>query len=286
MAMQLVESHVPEMRFIGLKCINFFIKHQHPYNQDLSCFQILKSNSYDQLIYVKLRNLLYKAEILTFDLIMEIINIILLDDIKRKENGSNDSNPVVIIKETLTFNQKYNEVLLQLLDNIIMENDSNIVLMQINAIQTYFLLLGKCHLLKFSSSFLKIINFLLEKICFNLDSNLSLCSLNFTYEFLFRIKCQINVDDFKSLLTNLCKLIIKMQISNDNQNDLDEIIEKIFVLFENAPSQSIQYTLTLFCTKMIKTEILWKHLNKSKWSSYFLRNADGVSDIGKCLLQS
>lgn len=253
---------------IGLKCLNLYLRHRNSAN--VSCISILKENGYDQLIYIKLRNMLYKTDLATVEIVMENLNFILTN---WSDNLDSKSNSVLEFKATLNRNAKVDEILLQLLDNVAVENDQQIIMIHLNLIQQYMFPLCQCNLLKFVTNLLKISNHLLEKISHSLNLKLSLCSLNFVHSFLTSVNCLISISDLKILLENLLKIVLRFECENRAQDDIYQLIERIFILFESTPHHSAN--LKLFRRKVIESEVLWKRVCGSKLKDYFEGKRDG-----------
>jgi len=254
--MRLIEDVSVQNQLIGLECLRLLLIHRHSNDDNLNCISILKSNGYDQLVFIKLRNMLHKTEIETFQILIENLCSILVSSLSSRTFSKTSEN----LKSTLETDSKSEEVFLQLMENLVLNSSNSLLItLHLNAIREHFFPLMKCTLLKFTTTFLSTLNALLDSCTMAGDSDLIELCLIIMYDFLFIIKEQISFHEMYHLLTDLCKLLIKF----DTSENLHKEVHRIFVLIENSQQDSPKRALQQFCTQCVQSKMVWHQLSRS-----------------------
>ena len=269
---------------IGLKCLNIFLTHKHAHNENQNCFAILKSNGYDQFIFIKLRHMLHKTEQQTFDLLMENLNIILLENIKSQAGICSFDQSSKNLKSILETDHKLEDVFVQLVDNLTYcQSDSVLTQKHLEAMRRYMFPLMKCNLIKYTKSLLHSIDELLAR---SQESgqykSIQICLL-VLYDFLSLTNVDISCNECATILSRMIKMVIKMHLDNiKDQEIVVTEIGQIVARLEMASSETIKKTIAQFCAQTIKTDIVWKVINDANIKpeinqldlvSFFARNA-------------
>lgn len=276
MTTKLLENFLIENQLVGLKCLNLLLTHKHVDDNQLNCFEILKKNGYDQFIYLKLRHMLYNTNKKTFDLLMENLHIVLVENLKK---------PIVVehvlksrnFKAMLETDEKLEEVFGQLVENLLVVQSKPVLLQKhLKAMQMFIFPLLTCNLLKFTKNFLNALDGLLD--------HLHQCEMYETleigylvlYDFLLNINSNLSTEDCTVILKRLLKSNIKLQLEQKRlqHEAIEDLIVKILLLLKNSPNEAVTKLLTEFSSQVVNSPTVWNHLGTSKLVLFFYQGAN------------
>lgn len=277
MTTKLIENFLIDNQLAGLKCLNLLLTHKHLDDEQLNCFEILKKNGYDQFIYLKLRHMLYNTNKKTFDLLMENLNIVLVENQKKAtvvEYVLKSRN----LKAMLETDEKLEEVFGQLVENLlVVQNKPVLIQKHLKAIQIYIFPLLKCNLLKFTNTLLSALDGLLDHLhqC-EMYESLEIAYL-VLHDFLLNINSNLSTEDCTVILKRLLKSIIKLQLEQKivQHEAIEDLIVKVLVLLKNSPNEAVTQILTGFSSQLVSSPTVWDHLGtSSKLASFFKQGAN------------
>lgn len=259
----LLENFFVSNQLIGLECLRLYLNHQHSKDSNLNCLTILKSNGYDQLLFIKLRHMLHKTDDKTFDILMENLHIILMSNFKTKRNvkfvlTSNN------LKSALETDKNLEEVFVQLMDNLIIgQLNTSLACKHLKSLQSLMFPLLECNLIKFAKSFILAIDVLLDKSLLSFSGDLTKSCLMCLCHFMSAIKGHVSVDEARQLLNSLSKILVKLNVDQANgEESILECIYKLLLWLERSPNESVVKLLKQFCEVSARSEVLRQEMAK------------------------
>lgn len=251
---QIVENHLVFNQRIGLDCINLLLKHENLSDPAKNCFQILKKNNYDELIYLKMKNLSYQPDISYLEILIE--NYFLFFSYNKLNRKDIDN-----INEVFEIDNKEDEIYCLTAERLYYEEKFPMIELYLKLFTKYMFPIVGCALIKHSKITIKCVNWLLDMISRSCPHNLAILIFEFIYEYFQIINANLFIEDLKAVHIKLFKIILsqtyeeKSKILNSEQNEIIGKIVDLLHLIESNSSNENKLFIKKFYLKLQESMI-------------------------------
>ncbi|KAF7488382.1 hypothetical protein SSS_02949 [Sarcoptes scabiei] len=253
MVLRIIDNHLAQNQTIGLKCLNYILKHRNDTKHESSCFHILFEYGYHDLIYLKTKNSLLNPEIDSLELIYENLNLLFQTE-NHVESNCSDSE---VLKKIFVICDKKSDILIHIADNFRFHDSEHFLEAQLRVFLKHILPIMDCHLLRIAKIYIETSHYLLDKMLIYCSEDLSLLIL----EFLEKIFCCLNLylkrDDLNVLVVKLFKIDLKLNA--ENMKWKDKIGRKIFDILESLKQTSKDQNkefIETFINRILQSKLL------------------------------